>query len=183
MGQPKHALKLSDGRTMIEHVADALRTACNGDADSEIIILGPDDVLANIALPRARCLPDNHPDLGPLAGIEALLSSGIAEHYLLCACDTPMLTAELLMRLRATTGKPITMFRVEGADRCEPMPMRIASSAINNARRFLNSNDRSIHNLADSMPCEEIAITRDEGLQLQNINTPAEFVSLSRPSE
>lgn len=179
MGSPKHALKLGDGRAMIEHVAEALRGACGG-VSQERIILGPADIVKHVSIPGARCVADNEPDCGPLGGIEALLSSGIAEHYLVCACDTPMVTAKLLRRLRVTTAKPITLFHVEGADKCEPMPMRISASVWEEVRRRLRSDDRSVYGLVDALPREEFVLSAEDAKQLRNINTPGEYESLKR---
>lgn len=177
MGSPKHALRLSDGRSMIEHVADALRGAC-GDLTHDIIVLGPASVLNDVSMRGATTIADNEPDRGPLGGIEALLSSGIAEHYLLCACDTPLLTAGLLRRLRTQTNEPITMFRVEGAEKCEPVPMRISANVLNDVRQRLYSDDRSIHSFAYSLPREEINISAEDARQLWNINTPGDLARL-----
>ena len=127
----------------------------------------------------ARCVPDNEPDLGPLGGIEALLSSRIMEHYLICACDTPMVSAELLRRLCVKTAKPITLFHVEGAAKCEPVPLRISASVVDDVRRRLHGDDRSIHGFVDELPREEIVMTVEEAKQLRNINTPGEYAAIS----
>lgn len=89
MGTPKHAIALPDGRAMIEHVADVLRQVC-----PRLVVLGPDS-----PLPGVPAIPDLRPGLGPLAGIEALLASGLDDTYLVVPCDMPRLTAEVLQAL------------------------------------------------------------------------------------
>jgi len=195
MGSPKHALPMRDGRMMIEHVVDALRSVCD-----EVLIVGPDEVLP--ALPHVH---DRREDSGPLAGIEALLmrdtalsnaalqaapkstkgrvfcsgSSTSARHYLICPCDIPLITADLLQRLCIRTDKPITVFHIEGRNAPEPLPMRVSVDALSFVQQCLESTVRSIKELLNQVDFESVVITEAASGRLRNINAPTDFDALS----
>jgi molybdopterin-guanine dinucleotide biosynthesis protein A len=52
-----------------------------------------------------ECLPDLHPGLGPLAGIEAALASGRGDLNLILACDMPDVELAWLENLFDTAGR------------------------------------------------------------------------------
>src|SRR5688572_11288706 len=109
---PKHRIILADGRTLISHVIAALRCVC----DPPTILLGGNaSDHATLNLTDCQHLPDLRPGLGPLAGIEALLASSISSQYLVCPCDTPRLTSNLLERLLAP-GEPGAPRGAKGGD-------------------------------------------------------------------
>lgn len=183
MGQPKHALPMRDGRTMIEHVVDALRSVCD-----DVVIVGPDDVL-----PKLPHVHDRRADCGPLAGIEALLLEATPQaasqsakgrvrkpqHYLICPCDIPLITADLLQRLCNHTDKPVTLFHVEGRERPEPLPMRIAREALSSVRACLDEQQRSVQALLGRLETDEVVVDTREAQRLRNINTVDDYQELS----
>jgi molybdenum cofactor guanylyltransferase len=54
---------------------------------------------------KLECLPDLHPGLGPLAGIEAALASGRGEFNLILACDMPEVEPAWLENLLNTAER------------------------------------------------------------------------------
>ena len=96
MGEPKPGVLLWDQRPMLAHVIESLQPVC-----SDMIIVGNG---GNITLPpHVRYLPDHRPGLGPLAGLEALLASGLDDRYLVVGCDQPLLEPILLKRFADNT--------------------------------------------------------------------------------
>lgn len=190
MGRPKHALPMPDGRSMIEHVVEALQGVCD-----EVIIVGRDDVL-----PALRHVRDLRPASGPLAGIEALLmrdtaflevapesakgrvtvsdSTRGARQFIICPCDIPLVTAELLQRLLIETDAPVTVFHVAGRDSSETLPMRVSPPALDAVRICLDSDRRSVKALLDALKCEEVRIDERTAAQLTNVNSKADFEAI-----
>jgi molybdenum cofactor guanylyltransferase len=168
MGQPKQEIVLADGRMMIEHVADALMAACD-----QVVIVG-----RTAAMPRLRRVRDLRPGMGPLSGIEALLASGIGEQYLVCACDVPRITPELLSMLTERRDEPATVFRTRGAEGIEPLPMRISSDALPIVREQIDARRLSLLALMDRLRPAVIDLPAERTDELRNVNTPEELARL-----
>lgn len=162
LGQPKQNVTLPDGRTMIEHVHDALSRLCD-----RVIVLG--DCKALPALQRMRDLRSNQ---GPLGGIEALLASGIDAHYLVCPCDVPRITSDVLGSLLIRTDRPATTF--EG----HPLPARIDAAALPVVQQLLNDEHRAVRRLMDALDARRVAIPADDEKLLCNVNSPGDLVGL-----
>ena len=168
MGQPKHDLTLPDGRSMIQCVAETVGAVC-----TKLVVLGPEDILPD--LPHVSDLREGQ---GPLAGIEALLASGLDTDYLIVPCDLPLITAATLYRLLDPNEYPATVFRIEGSENFESLPLRISNSALDAVRSNLDASRRAVHRLADDFTFAEIPITAAQANELHNINTPEDFQSL-----
>ncbi len=168
MGAPKHDLVLPDGRTMIETVAQVVGEVC-----ASLIILGPADVLPD--LPH---VPDLREGQGPLAGIEALLASGISDRYLVVPCDVPRVARDLLRRLVDAPAAPIAAFRVEGGEHPESLPLRIESDALPIARRLLDEGRRAVHTLFGEVEITLESLMPEESDRLTNVNTPDDWATL-----
>ncbi len=176
MGRPKHALVLGDGRTMLEHVVDALREMCG-----DVVALGRVDAAGGL-----RCLEDHRPGAGPLAGIESLLEAASEsskervkhQQFIICPCDVPLVTGALLSQLLVEMDSLATVFRVDGRKRFESLPMRVSADALDILRHYLDAGKRSVQGLVKAVGYAEIVIDENTAQQLQNINTPEEFASL-----
>jgi len=121
MGTPKEGVAMRDGRAMIEHVADAVRPLA-----SKLVVVGASRGFDPARLGAVQ-LDDLRGDCGPLAGIEAVLASGLADHYLFVTCDQPLLTASLLRRLLPPASLPSALRTRDGGDLL-PFPCVISGS-------------------------------------------------------
>lgn len=167
MGTPKHEMRLEDGRTMFDAVMAALSAICG-----RVVMVGatsPRDSRGSMELPDLR------PGLGPLGGIEALLASGIDSQYLVCPCDVPLITPDLLRRLVQPGAALATVFQIEGRDVLDPLPARISAEALPIVRRLLDAGERSVWRVMQELRPEVVAITENQAMQLHNVNTPEEF--------
>lgn len=170
MGAPKHDLKLPDGRTMIEAVADAVEEVCDS-----TIILGPDGILPE--LPHVHDLREGQ---GPLGGIEALLESGRDKHYLIVPCDLPRITSTLLQRLVQPTAAKATVFQIADRQQCESLPMRLSCEALSDVKRLLDEGRRAVHHLLDSLSIDAVTLSAAEAGDLTNINAPEDLDALPK---
>lgn len=166
MGQPKQSMVMPDGRTMIEHVADTLQVVCD-----RVIV-----VTATVSTGLFRgysTVSDLRPNCGPLGGIESLLANGIdpAGQYLICPCDVPLLTPELLRLLLKPSKSIATVFQVEGRDEIEPLPARISADALPVVRAMLDQRQLAVWKLMEKLQPEVVVISVEWVRQLRNVNT------------
>ena len=157
MGQPKHALRLADGRSMLEHVAAALSRVVE-----HVILLG--EVAGAGPWPM---LPDRHAAGGPVAALDTLMHSPWPDPFLVCPCDMPLIDRDVLADL-ARVDAPVVVPLVEGARQHFPIRLdrRAASSIASVVVR-----DRSMRALLASATTM-IAEVNVAGRHLSNVNTP-----------
>jgi molybdenum cofactor guanylyltransferase len=167
MGTPKHLMTVTDGRTMLDHVRSALQPIC-----SRVVVV---DAFGNDCGEREDVVRDRRPDTGPLGGIEALLASGIDSQYLVCPCDLPLVTPDLLRMLLAPSAVLASVFQVEGRAEIEPLPARIRAEVLPIVRRLLNRQQRSVWRLMREVQSQVVKITAAQAWWLTNVNTPEEF--------
>ena len=172
IGSPKHALKLPNGLTMMETVATAMRQVCQ-----RIV------VVSNFpALDDVKHIADLRDEQGPLAGIEALLASGMDMHYLVCPCDLPFVNGELLRALTKQTSSTATVLAVEGAEATAPLPARISVDALEKVRELLDADSRAVYRLMNVIDIEEVAGPKEWSKLLFNVNTQEDYEQVARAS-
>ena len=95
------AMALLDRRSLLDHAVDAL-----SDQVDTVVVCGR-------ATAKRLCLPDRpRPDLGPLGGLAAALRHALDHGYeavVSAGCDTPMLPADLVLRLQC--AGPVSYLR------------------------------------------------------------------------
>jgi molybdopterin-guanine dinucleotide biosynthesis protein A len=189
----KATLLLADGRTMVEHVAAALRALCD-----DIVFVGAySPRLAGGGVGESQParssgghpgqargylhVADLRPQAGPLGAIEALLASNLADEYLVCPCDVPRITPEVLRLLLAHREAPATVLCIRGREQFEPLPARIASSALPVVRRLLDAGQRSVWRLMEELPAAIVEIDECHAAALRNVNTHDDLKNLNTP--
>ncbi len=93
MGRHKALIQV-DGTTLLERTAAVAATVSD-----RIVLLGRPPFQLPPLTRSLRNLNDLHPGIGPMAGLEALLSARPDDACMLLACDLPYLTTEPLQRL------------------------------------------------------------------------------------
>jgi molybdopterin-guanine dinucleotide biosynthesis protein A len=157
---------------MIEHVLDAVAAVCE-----RIVIVGAH----SLGLDREYLtIMDARPGIGPLSGIDALLASGADEtgQYLVCPCDVPLITPHLLRLLLRPTDALATVFRVEGNNHFEPLPLRISAASAPIAAKLLDERDPAVWRLLQQLQPDIIEINSTDAFLLHNVNTRADYESL-----
>lgn len=171
MGAPKEGVCLPDGRAMIEPVFAVLQAMCR-----QVVVVG---TCSGYTLPASvGRIDDLHPGDGPLAGIEALLTSGGDDQYLIAACDQPLLTPALLHRLlQAQTPGQGACFTTD--DRSViPFPAVYLGEWLPMVRAALNQGDLSVCRLLEQLPMTRVPIELAKARRLVSLNTPAELAKL-----
>jgi molybdopterin-guanine dinucleotide biosynthesis protein A len=137
MGTPKEGVPMPDRRPMIEHVAQALRPVVR-----EIVVVGS-CIGADAAHLGARRLDDRRSGCGPLAAVEALLHSGLADHYLVVCCDQPLLTPAVLCELLPLDPHPCGFSAADGTEQL-PFPCIVPATLAASASAALDAGERSV---------------------------------------
>lgn len=183
MGTPKEGILLPDGRTMIEHVAAALRPHV-----SRLLVSGVARGF-DPALLGAERVADRRDGCGPLAGIEAVLSSGIADRYLVATCDQPLLTPGLLGRLVAASGEAgiggeagaaaAAAFVLEGDALPLPFPVVLPAAMAEAARAMLEAGERRVRRFLAGAGAAvvRVPLAPEETWAIESLNTPADVAA------
>ncbi len=165
MGVAKEWLLMPDGRPMIGTVIDTLEEVC-----SAVVVAGG-------RIEGRTSVPDIRPDAGPLAGIEAVLASGLDDHYLICAGDTPHLTASLLRRLLRSKSE-LTVFEIAGQSRIQSLPIKISAGMAEHVSSALDSGQCAIHHLIRSWDTDYVSLSNEEGKLLRSVNTKEDYEAI-----
>ncbi len=147
MGTDK-AFVVVDGLPMRDHVRAALGLVCErvvqiGGADADVVD-GSD---------------------GPFAALIALLSTGWAERYLVCAVDQPFVTPRALQLLIDVDAQGVCFER-------EPLPLCLRSSALPRLRALYDRGERRLK----TAPTTTLACPSWLGTQLRNLNRPEDLL-------
>jgi molybdopterin-guanine dinucleotide biosynthesis protein A len=173
MGRPKSAVRLWDGRTMIEHMLDTFLAVC-----PRVVIVGVDSSLSLEAGARVVRIPDRRGGLGPMSGIDALLASGLDSRYIVAACDQPLISAVLLRRLAEGDPQRPHFFRAARVSSILPLPAYLPANLLDDVQRILGSSDRSLRAIMAAATPEWIEISREDEQILMSVNSPSELAEL-----
>ena len=163
MGSPKHQVKLSNGRTMLEMMLLFANSFAN-----HTVILGGD-------IEGQHCIHDLRKQLGPVGGIEALLHSNVDTNYLVVGCDMPAISEKEIQPLLNSTNNAVFSF----GNRLIGLPLLINNAARATCTAYLDSGGRSIKGLVSEIPHETIVLTEDQSITLQSVNCREDLDSLT----
>lgn len=171
-GRDKSRLRLG-GVPLARRVADALAPCCAA-------------VLLSTGGPAAdagdgwTAVPDNFPDAGPLAGIEAGLARARTAHLLAAPCDMPLLTTEALRELLAQARPGEITLAGDGANRFPTLGIypRAVQPAL---AAFLRGGGRKAWDFLDVAPVRWTVVhLPGRAGELRNLNTPADWEDIHR---
>lgn len=176
MGQDKASMVLDDGVPMIAGPIRALEALVE-----EIVIAGPTIAFPGLnLLKRVQFINDNTPNSGPLGGIEAILQTGLADSYLIAACDQPMLTEEVLSLL---LSGPTDMPCFFETDRIEPFPGFYPAAILSDIREALQRKRLSVMQLIADSDAKLIRLTSDQAASIRSFNKPEDLTTIARDSK
>lgn len=120
-----------------------------------------------------RCLPDLHPGMGPLSGIEAALLSGRGDLNLVVACDMPALDAEWLAKLfeKAESSDSGCVAARDERGQIHPLCAVYRSACLGDIRAAIARNRLRMHDLLSDVG----AVAFDFASKIPNVNTPDEW--------
>lgn len=172
MGRDKLPLQVG-GETLIRRVTDALSRRC-----AEVIVAGP-----GADLPRhVRRVCDDRPGEGPLAGMEAGLSTARFPLVFVAAGDMPFLNTELVSHLLDALGRRDILAAVpRHGGREHPLCAAYARGVLPHVRSALEDGVRAVREFVGRLErvsyLEEAELRRfgDPDLLLMNVNSPEDL--------
>lgn len=177
-GNDKGLITLA-GRSMVQHVIDALRPAVSA------MVINANRHAARYAEHGLPVVADTHADhQGPLAGLAAGCAALETNLVFMCPCDSPFVTVSLVERLRRGLGDADIAVAHDG-ERLQPVFAVVRRSRAESLDAFLASGERKIDRWYASERCVEVDASA-ESQAFRNINTPedlAEAESLIRSQE
>jgi molybdopterin-guanine dinucleotide biosynthesis protein A len=173
MGRPKDAIILPDGTTMVEHVLASLRTVCR-----RLVLVGASCTVETPLPSDVTQIHDLHAGLGPLSGLEALLSTKSYTGYLVLTCDQPLVTSSLLRRLLDGDFSLPHFFKSEDGTRLHPFPGYYPAALLPEIEASISRREHSVRRLLDTLDCHWITIGHVESSYLRSFDTPSDLEDL-----
>jgi molybdenum cofactor guanylyltransferase len=166
MGQDKALLQRSSG-LLVEEVAEQVRAAAGS-----VALIGDPQRYRHLSY---ECLPDRHPGLGPLAGIEAALLSRRGDRNLVVACDMPGLQSAWLRRLLAESSETDSLCTVlvDGDGVIHPLCAVYRSDCFPAIQSAIRERRLKLQDVVDELAPRMVAISQP----VSNVNTPEEWAA------
>jgi molybdopterin-guanine dinucleotide biosynthesis protein A len=169
MGHDKARL-VWNSHFLIEDVAAKVRNVAGN-----VAVIGEPERYSDLDL---ECLPDLHPGLGPLAGIEAALASGRGELNLILACDMPQIEPAWLESLLNTAERieALCVVTRENTGTVHPLCAVYRSGALNVVRTRIETGRLEATELIRDLRPHYA----DTGERIYNVNTPDEWTKFRK---
>lgn len=119
-------------------------------------------------------IPDNVPGIGPIAGIESALLSGISDRYLFMACDQPYLSAQVLYSLAEVCDYATACYRLSEGNLAS-LPCLISASLYPVVIKQIHLRKYSIKNFLSKVKTFELPVTQGDEEKLLSVNTCEEL--------
>ena len=170
MGGVDKGLVLLDGRPLIAHVLERLSPQVG-----EVIV----NANQNIERYRAfgHCVVSDAVGgfAGPLAGLQAGLTSAATAYVVTAPCDSPFLPADLVARLCAALVRDGAQLAVAKTfEQSHPVFALVQRSVLSHLASFLENGGRKIDAWYATLAVTEVPFD-DEADSFRNINTRAEL--------
>lgn len=162
MGKPKHRVQLPNGKTMIDMMIEFAESTA-----STVVIVGGE-------VEGIQSIHDYRNQQGPVAGIEALLISGVDEQYLVVGCDMPQLQPVDVQPLLSCEGNAVFSYE----NHILGLPLKISQELLSNCTSYLDSKKRSIKSFISLCPHTPIPINSSQLKTMTSVNTPEEIAQL-----
>ncbi|WP_147805139.1 molybdenum cofactor guanylyltransferase [Alkalicoccus halolimnae] len=177
MGENKALLPIS-GKTALEHALAAVETV----SDKSAVITNEPESLSFLKIP---VIEDLHPYEGPMAGMEAAMTSVSAEWYIFTACDMPLIHPDVIRLIKRKTGTENVQAVIPMVDgRLQPLLAGYHQSCLPLIKECLQLEKRSINSLIEKINFDiityhdmiEAGISQDNiQLSFYNMNNRQEY--------
>jgi molybdopterin-guanine dinucleotide biosynthesis protein A len=160
------------GITLIEHIARQASLAAGS-----VTVIGKPELYKPLGL---TAIPDTWPGAGPLGGIHAALTAGLATWNLILACDMPRLSAPFLLQLieAAESQSAACLIPAGPGSRPEPLCGVYHSRSLPYIEAAIGQGMRKIMQALE--PCG-VRIWPVDSLEVfRNCNTPAEWAVIGQ---
>lgn len=134
---------------------------------------------------RGRILPDLHPGLGPLGGLETALTDSGAEWNLVVACDMPRLTADWLAAVLSTarrSGSAGCVIPI-AAGRAHPLAAAYHRKCLPRVTEIVFDRSLRLLDAVERLEPEFLAVPPEAEACFANMNTPEDWAILLQSEE
>lgn len=172
MGRDKARL-VWNSHLLIEDVAEKVRNVAGN-----VAVVGSPERYSDLKL---DCLPDLHPGLGPLAGLEAALASGRGELNLILACDMPDTEPAWLENLLEAAERTSVLCVVTRDDTgtVHPLCAVYRSACLNAVRTAIETRRLKLTEFIRELKPHFL----DTVGRVHNVNTPEEWTNLQKQAK
>jgi len=176
MGRDKGLIELN-GRALIEYVIEALSGTV-----ASISIIANSDEYRRFGLP---VLPDTNRGIGPFEAIRTALANSNTENVVLCACDMPFVTRELLQYLLENIDGNEVVVPQDESGMLEPLCAIYSRTALGPLTELIAAGRRKVSDLfarvqTRIIPFDDLRNLSGARHFFKNINTPADLESASQ---
>ncbi|MBK6911457.1 MAG: nucleotidyltransferase family protein [bacterium] len=147
MGVSKAGVRLVSGKSLFDHVYD-----CACELNLPCIAVGHVDGVKLTRIQVCKFFLTKSLIAGRLA-LLGLFGSNLARHYLILACDQPLLTPELLGRLLVEVDERSTVFSDLKQTYNSPLPGRYPCELAADRREIATPTPRVVAGAANSVEC------------------------------
>ncbi len=160
------------GVTLLERT-----TALATSVSDKVVLLGRPTYELPRLVASLRVIEDIHPGIGPMGGLEALLSARPDDACMILACDMPHLSAELLGRLAekaAQSPKSDAVICATGDSAKERHPCCgvYRSSCLSAIQAAVEKREYGLIRLLSSLRVATVDLRGDEARWVENWNEP-----------
>lgn len=161
------ALHQIDGEAMIARVFRAMRDV------AAPILISVADAARRYPVDAVHVV-DRYPDGGPLAGIHAGLASLDVPWLLVCACDLPFVTSDVLRRMRSFASDDVeAVVALQSDGQTQPLCAIYHRRLLPRVEAALARGNRGVRRFVESLSSVRLIDATDE--PLRNINRPEDL--------
>lgn len=164
MGVDKALLRVGN-TTLCERIADVMSPLVE-----KVFLVGQPERYRHL---QYDCLPDIRPGLGPISGLESILSAGVAEFNLVSSCDSYNLDSVWLSTLiseATTTGSFCTVAK-DASGRLQPLCAVYRRQCLQTVSQAINGGKLRATELVEKLNAHVVNIP---GTML-NLNSPEDY--------
>lgn len=185
MGKDKAAL-FYGGKTFLERLV--LEFAGAEDCEEVLVCGKPFDTSGELVHDqafgaKARFVPDQKSEKGPLEGLRRALSEAKSDLVFVCAVDMPFATKEIPSYLKEFVSSDYECYVPLVDARPEPLCALYKKSALPAVESQLAAGDLKLSRLYEKVPTKFVAIEKSTLSKrlFANVNAPKDFFSLLKP--
>lgn len=185
MGKDKAAL-FWEGKTFLDRLVDEFLGA---EDCEEVLVCGkPFDTSGELVHDqafgaKARFVPDQNSEKGPLEGLRRALSEAKSDLVFVCAVDMPFATKEIPSYLKEFVSSDYECYVPLVDGRPEPLCALYKKSALLAVESQLAAGDLKLSRLFEKVPTKFITMEKSTFSKklFANVNAPQDFLALLKP--
>ncbi len=171
MGTAKALIRV-DGETLLERTVTVAARVVD-----EIVLVGSPPFELPEGLRNLSLVEDRHSGLGPIGGLEAILSTQPDHPCLLIACDMPHLSAAVLARLRDELGDAdaaVCATSENGEERLHPCCAIYQPRILPVVQTAIEARRHGMMQLLSTLVVHRLLLSPAEARSVENWNEPSD---------